>query len=233
MKALNKPVLITEDDMDELLEQVWPGGMTVIENSSSFGVEFILYSFVQFSRRKGMPIVIEDIFDTLPLYAAHLELMGTPINESDINVIKVGGRHEFGNVVGKVKFENDPYVCQRKLEQNLKKIKCKEPYIHLVLGLERLIALQEGFYSTYTLLNLIKHKLGNKESTNVYIVESSVLESLKFNPISILEDIATSVVEMEDEGELLKLRLKKSVFTLLMHKEYILVSPREILRWFE
>jgi len=233
MTPLKKPVLTTGEDMDGLLEQIWPGGMTLIENESSFGAEFILHSFIHFSKSRGIPLVVEDIFDTLPIYLTHLELMGAPIDESDVKVIKVGGSHEVGDVLGRIRFENDPYVYQQKLNGELKKMKVDGTYIHLVLGLERFITLQEGLYHTYTLLNLIRQKLGNERSMNVYLVEAPILRDLSFNPLPILEDIATSVAKLTDEGDLIKIDLKKSVFTLLRHRGYILVSPRDVLRWLE
>jgi hypothetical protein len=233
MTSLKKPLLTTKEDMENLLEQIWPGGMTLIENSSSFGAEFILHSFIHFSKSRGIPLIVEDIFDTLPIYLAHLELMGAPIDESDVKVIKVGGSHNVGEVLGRIRFENDPYVYQQKLKDELKKININGTYIHLVLGLERFLALQEGLYHTYTLLSLIRQKLGNESSMNVYLVETPVLSELSFNPLPILEDIATSVAKLMDEGELIKIDLKKSVFTLLRHKDYFLVSPRDVLRWLE
>ncbi|ASJ08561.1 hypothetical protein A3L11_04665 [Thermococcus siculi] len=233
MEAFKKPVLTTKNDMDSLLGQIWPGGMTIIENSASFGGEFILHSFIHYSKRKGMPLVVEDIFDTLQIYATHLELMGVSLKNEDMKVIKVGGVEEVGDVIGRIQFENDPHVYQQKLEDELRKVETKGPYIHLVLGLERLLALQDSAYSTYTLLNLIRRKLGDKRAVNVYLIETSIVEGLRFNPLPMLEDIATSVAELLDDGELIRIKLRKSVFTLTMQKAYILVSPREILRWWE
>ncbi|WP_297420572.1 DUF257 family protein [Thermococcus sp.] len=232
MMELKKPVLTTAEDLEKLIENIKTGGLTIVENSSVFGTEFTLYFFKAFSEKNGIPLVIEDIFDTLPVYATHLKLMGFSPGMKDVNVIKVGGSQEVGNVVGRIEFEEDPNVYQRKLERELEKLSY-ERYIHLVLGLERLLVFQKGIYNTYTLLNLIRRKLGSRRSKNVYIIERPVVEKLKFNPLPFLEDIATSVVQLSDEEELVKIRFRKSPFTLLAHKGHILISPREIVRWWE
>ncbi len=233
MEALKKPVLTTKKDLDNMLEQIWPGGTTIIENASSFGGEFTLHAFIHYSKRRRIPLIVEDIFDTLPVYTTHLELMGVRLSKADMKVIKVGGTQEAGEVVGRIQFENDPYVYHKKLEEELKKVPIEGLYIHLVLGLERLLVLQDDPHRAYGLFNIIRQKLGDERRINVYMIETSVLKGLDFNPLPILEDIATSVAELRDDGELIKIRLKKSVFTLMTPKEYILVSPREILRWWE
>ncbi len=146
-------------------------------------------------------------------------------------MIKVGGAQEAGNVIARIRFENDPHVYQRKIDQELQKVVGDGVYIHLVLGLERLLFLQGDVRSAYTLLGLIKQKLGDKRRINVYLVEAPIMETLDFNPLPMLEDIATSAIELTSEGELIRMKFRKSVFTLLMHKEYVLISPRETLRW--
>jgi len=234
MESLKKPILITKKDLDTVLDQIWPGGTTIIENSASLGAEFILHAFMEYSKRRRIPVIIEDIFDTLPVYLAHLEFMGLRFKDSDVRVIKVGGSQEAGNVLAKINFENDPYVYQRKINQALGRIVPEGPYIHLVLGLERLLFLQDDVHNMYTHLALIKQKLGDERKINVYLIERPIVESIPYNPLPLIEDIATSVVELTDEGEgVIRIRLKKSVLTILMNKEYLLISPREVLRWWE
>ncbi len=231
MEAFKKPVLVTKKDLDAMVEQIWPGGTTIIENRGALGAEFVLHAFIQYSKRKRIPLIVEDIFDTLPIYVGHLKLMGASVEEKDITVIKVGGAQEAGNVIARIRFENDPHVYQRKIDQELQKVVGDGVYIHLVLGLERLLFLQGDVRSAYTLLGLIKQKLGDKRRINVYLVEAPIMETLDFNPLPMLEDIATSAIELTSEGELIRMKFRKSVFTLLMHKEYVLISPRETLRW--
>ncbi len=231
MEAFKKPVLVTKEDLYTMVEQIWPGGTTIIENRGALGAEFVLHAFIQYSKRKGIPLIVEDIFDTLPIYMRHLRLMGVSINDRDIMVIKVGGTQEAGNVIARIRFENDPHVYQRKIDKELQKVVGNGVYIHLVLGLERLLFLQGDVRSTYTLLGLIKQKLGDRRRVNVYLIEAPIMETLDFNPLPMLEDIATSAVEVTNEGELIRMKFRKSVFTMLMHREYVLVSPRETLRW--
>lgn len=230
MKGLEKPVLTTAEDMENLLGKITTGGLTVVENSSAFGIEFSLYFLKVFSEKSGIPLLIEDIFDTFPVYAKHLELMGFSMRTEDVDVIKVGGSQEVGRVIGRIKFEEDPNVYQMKLERELEKVPY-EKYVHIVLGLERLLMFQRGIYNVHTLMNIIRGKLGSGKSKNIYIIEVPVLKKLEFNPLPLLEDIATSVVHLSDEDELVKIRFKKAILTLRTRRDRILVSPREIIRW--
>lgn len=232
MIELKKSVLTTMEDMEKLIERITTGGITVIENSSAFGAEFALYFFKEFSEKSGIPLLIEDIFDTFPLCTTHLELMGFSLKTEGINVIKVGGSQEVGNVIGRIKFEEDPNVYQRKMERELEKLPYKR-YIHIVLGFERALMFQRGVYNIHALLNVIRGKLGDTRSKNVYIIEIPVVRGLEFNPLPLLEDIATSVVHISDEDELVRIRFKKSLLTLRMRKNSILVSPREVVRWWK
>ncbi len=231
MKPLQKPVITSMDEILDLISHFEPGAITLVENSSSFGGELVISTLVEYSKKKAVPLVVEDIFDTLPLFLTHLKLLGTQIDESQLKVIKVGGTQEVGNILGRISFERDSYVYKSKLEEELKKIRGKGPYIHLVVGLERFLAFQRDLHGTYSFLSTIKEKLGDDEGINIHLVETSVLGNLEFNPLPILEDIATSVVELEDNGDLMKVILKKSVLTLLMNKGVILISPKEVLRW--
>ncbi|ASI98241.1 DUF257 family protein [Thermococcus celer] len=236
-----KAVMSSGRDLNALMDKLLPGGLTVIENRAFLGGEFVLHALVSYSKTRNIPLIVEDIFDTLPVYMKHLEIMGVSIDERDVNVIKVGGTQEFGNVLGRINFENDPGVYQRKLERKLEEVKPNGRYIHLVLGLERFLTLQNDVYSTYILMslirqklgdtNLLSQKLGNSEDINVYLMEPAVLENTNPNPLPMLEDIATSVIELENDGELIRLTLYKSVLALLSNKQHIIVSPREALGW--
>ncbi|AJC72684.1 MAG: DUF257 family protein [Thermococcus sp.] len=234
MGPLERPTLITKNDLSTVFSQMKHEGVKIIENSASVGAEFILHALIGYSKCKGIPLIIEDIFDTLPVYLSHLELMGVSFEDSDMKVIKVGGSQEAGQVLAKIRFENDPTIYRRKVERELEKIIPEDNYIYLVLGLERLLSIQDDTHTIRVILSSIKQNLSNERGMNVYLIEKPLIANLPFNPLPLLEDFATSVLELTDEeGELIRIRLKKSRLTLLMHTGYLLISPREALRWWE
>ena len=234
MGPLERPVLLTRKDIEAMFDQVLERGVNLIENSASLGAEFALHLVMEYSKSRKIPIIVEDIFDTLPVYLTHLELMGVSVEDSDMRVIKVGGNQEAGNVLARVCFENDPHIYRRKIDRELEKIIPEGDYIHMVLGLERLLSIQNNAHTIHAILSPIKHKLCSDRGRSVYIVEKPLMENLPFNPLPLLEDVATSVIELVDEGEgVIRTKLKKSQLKLVMQKQAVLVSPREVLRWWE
>lgn len=234
MGPRDKVTLVTKKDLNAIFDQTRDGGVTIIENSAPLGVEFVLHALIEYSKLKGIPLIVEDIFDTLPVYLTHLELMGVSFEYTDINVIKVGGSQEACNVLAKARFENDPHMYMSKLGQELEKIIPEGDYIHLVLGAERFLCLQNDAHTIRAILSSIKQKLSEERGMSIYSIEKPLIPNLPFNPLPLLEDAATSVVELtEDVGGIIRIRLKKSALTLLMRTEYMLVSPREVLRWWE
>lgn len=234
MGPQDKITLVTKKDFNAIFDQTRDRGVTIIENSAPLGAEFALHMLIEYSKLRGIPLIVEDIFDTLPVYLAHLKLMGVSFEDSDIKVIKLGGSQETGHVLARVRFENNPHIYQRKIDRELERAIPEGDYIYLVLGLERLLYLQNDARTIRTILSSIKQKLGDERGMSIYLIEKPLIKELPFNPLALLEDAATSVVELtEDVGGIMRIRLKKSALTLLMRTEYMLVSPREVLRWWE
>jgi len=234
MGSLESPIIITKDDIKVMFDQIRQTGIKLIENSASLGGEFILHAFIEYSKYRDIPLIIEDIFDTLPLYLAHLKLMGIGIEDEDIRVIKVGGTQEAGQVLAKVRFENSPHIYRRKIDEELERILPEGDYIHLVLGLERLLTIQNDTRTIHAILSSIRQKLDDERGVSVYLLEKPLIEDLPFNPLPFLENVATSVMELMDEEKgVIKIKLKKSHLALMMNTMFLLVSPREVLRWWE
>ncbi len=227
-----KTTIIAKNNLDLMFDHVQHGGIEIIENSTPLGVEFALHSIIEYSRHKGIPLIVEDIFDTLAVYLSHLNFMGINFEDSDIKVIKVSGGQEVGKVLARIRFENNPYVYRKKIDQELDRVIPEGKYIHLVLGLERLISLQNDPHTVRAILSLMKEKLSEERGMSIYIIEKSLVENLPLNPLPLMENVATSVIELTGEKrELIKIRLKKSRLALLAHTEYLFISPREVLRW--
>ncbi|AIU69688.1 hypothetical protein TEU_04700 [Thermococcus eurythermalis] len=234
MNSLERRVMITKENIDIIFDYLLSGDVEVIENSAILGVEFALHMFMEYSKRRGVPLIVEDIFDTLPVYLTHLRFLGVNFEDLDMKVIKVGGSQDAGNVVARVRFETDPLIYQRKIDQKLQKIIPDGKYIHLVLGLERLLSIQNNPHMIRAVLSSIRQKLGEKDGMSVYILEKPLAKNPLFNPLPMLEDLATSVIELVDEGAgIIGVYLKKSRLALLMNTQRLLISPRDVVGWWE
>ncbi|ASJ02203.1 hypothetical protein A3L09_02435 [Thermococcus profundus] len=229
MEEPNGPLQLL-DSIESLLKKLKPGGMTLIENESSMGAEMTLYVLSKYAKKMGMSIIIEDVLDIFPLYVKHMEMMGLGIDLNSVEVIKIGGSEDYGKVAGRINVSDDPEVYTRKRRDYLRE---KKKHLLINPGLERYLAFHNDFSSVYALINSIKSSMDTNVRFNVYIVDVPILENLELNPLPILEDIATSVVHLQDTGEYLDIRFKKSIFTLMYDINRVLVSPKDIVSWGE
>ncbi|WP_054841322.1 DUF257 family protein [Thermococcus peptonophilus] len=136
-----------------------PGSLVLIENSTSLSAELSFYALLKISQKNGIPLIVEDIFDTLPIYIKHLELMGFYVPLESINVIKVAGIDGVGNVVEKLSFEADPNLYIPKKEIVISKIVGENAHILLILGMERLLMFQRNLRDLYPIVRYFKENL--------------------------------------------------------------------------
>lgn len=145
-------------------ENLKPGSLVLIENiSSPPGAKLSFYALLKVSKEKGIPLIVEDIFDTLPIYVKHIELMGFYVPSESINVIKVAGIDSVGNVVEKLSFEADPNFYIPKKERAVSKIVGDNtpPHILLILGLERLLMFQRNLRDLYPIVRYFRENLNS------------------------------------------------------------------------
>ncbi|BAD85798.1 hypothetical protein, conserved, DUF257 family [Thermococcus kodakarensis KOD1] len=206
-----------------------PGSLVLIENISSPGAKLSFYALLKVSKEKGIPLIVEDIFDTLPIYVKHIELMGFHVPSESINVIKVAGIDSVGNVVEKLSFEADPNFYIPKKERAVSKIVGDNtPHILLILGLERLLMFQRNLRDLYPIVRYFRENLNSPNRATISIIETPVLNSIKPNPLPMLESVASSVIELYMENEALIVRPKKALSLFTVNAERFKVSLGDI-----
>lgn len=210
-------------------ENLKPGSLVLIENISSPGAELSFYTLLKVSQEKRIPLIVEDIFDTLPIYVKHIELMGFYVPLESINVIKVAGIDSVGNVVEKLSFEADPNFYIPKKERAVSKIVGENtPHILLILGLERLLMFQRNLRDLYPIVRYFRENLNSPNRATVSIIETPVLNSIKPNPLPMLESVASSVIELYMENGALIVRPKKALSLFTVNAERFKVSLSDI-----
>ena len=219
---------ITIEGIINILDHVKFGDITLIENYSSIGAELALHLFITYSLRRGLPVLIEDIFDAFPGYVKHLQLMGANTPLDMVGVIKIGGAEECGHVVEKVQFEADPALYLRKKERAVTKAMGDERYAHIVVGLERLFGFIRDVKDAHIIAHHLRELLGNESRMIFYIIDGNVIESFPVKPLPLLETVSTSVVSIHNHGDMLRLRFRKSVFTLIEGRNEVFLRPADI-----
>ncbi|WP_297550512.1 DUF257 family protein [Thermococcus sp.] len=221
----------SKNDVLSMFNSVQFGGLTLVENYSSIGAQLTLYTLLNHSYNLGLPVLVEDIFDTFAGYVKHFDIMGLMPPMEHVGVLKIGGIDEVGNVVDKIQFEADPALYLQKKEKAIAKAMGDEKYVYIVTGFERLLGFQRDIKGVYVIVNHLKETLGNEKRMTLNIIEGNVIKGFPTNPLPLLEGVATSVIELHDHGDMFLLKFRKSIFTLLEGRDEVFLQPSDIMEW--
>ena len=207
------------------------GGLILIENYSNIGAELALYALLNYAYERGLPVLVEDIFDAFAGYVRHFDVMGLTPPMEHVGVLKIGGVDEVGHVVDKIQFEVDPALYLQKKERAIAEAMGDDRYVYIVTGFERLLGFQRDVKGVYVIVNHLRENLGNDRRMSFNLIEGNVIKGFSTKPLPLLEGVATSVVELHDHGDMLLLRFRKSVLTLMKGKDEVLVQPLDVVGW--
>ncbi|WP_232462909.1 DUF257 family protein [Thermococcus sp. P6] len=187
--------------MDNVLSGIRPGESVLVEHSPVASPEILLYVLMEEYLKAGNYIIIDDIADTFREYVTRLELMGLNTGHlMEIPVIKIGGRHNFGNVVGRVDVEkyslNFDYY-----REAYEKVAPETVVFNPVLGIHRLF-MAFGRNESIRLIRTISNFVGDKSRLAFYFINGEVVERRSPDLLPLLEEIFTTVLRWElIEGE--------------------------------
>lgn len=90
-----------------IVRNVWdsikPGETVLVEHSSLATPYVRLWQLISWAKEKGYQLLVDDVLDTLHLYKVQMRLAGLDTSIlDDVKVIKLGGRLEVGQVVGRL-----------------------------------------------------------------------------------------------------------------------------------
>ncbi|AIF68750.1 hypothetical protein PAP_01550 [Palaeococcus pacificus DY20341] len=197
----------------KLIESLKPGETVLIEYDSKTFPIYELYSAVKYAREKGFKILIDDYLDTLYIYNVHLELskLDTSIFDN-VSVIKIGGHRGVGNVLESISLRSGPIIKKEYEKAYKKAIKENEGiFLNPVLGLEKFLLLSESKLDILEEIGDISLYVGDKRRIAIYFINKHVLEGLEFNPLPILEAIATTVINIKKKGRIHQFNVIKSI----------------------
>lgn len=167
-------------------------------------------------------MLIDDVLDTLYIYAQHMELGGIDTEIlNNVLVIKLGGVRNVGNVVGRVPLK-EPLIQEREYAQVANSFFEQGKIINPVLGFEKTLFLTDSKRDLLTSINAVLSHLGDKRRIAFYFVNKDILEMLEFNPLPFLEELATTVFRVKRAEGKIRLTVVKSINNELTGKEIIL-----------
>jgi hypothetical protein len=186
------------DAIFTMFEGIKPGEIVLLEYLPSYIPEFFVKEAVEYAKAKGVPIIIDDNFDTLPVIISNMGILGISIDIDNVSVIKTGGRIEIGNVIARVKFHPDPRVYLRNYINAAKRAFDEYPNaINIVLGLENLLRLPMSVSEFYTIVLNLGRFLGNEKRRAFYLMNREVIGALPFYTAEEMRRIASTVIELK------------------------------------
>ena len=211
---------MAEQGFGFIFSKMRAGETVLIEYPSISSPEILLYVMEKHCKQYDVPMIIDDIADTLPEFLARLELIGLPINEfSDVPVIKIGGHRSGGKVVGKVDIEKYSLDFQY-YNPIYERVRPSKMVYNPVLGVYKLLLINSmGEYGgSIRLLKNISKYVGNKTRIAFYFINRDVVQSKFPEFLSLFEEIATSVMQWERSGSTYRLKVTKSANNDILEK---------------
>ncbi|RLF88310.1 hypothetical protein DRN43_06110, partial [Thermococci archaeon] len=148
----------------------------------------------------------------LYLYKTHLELSGYDTTSIEsAKVIKVGGIKEVGRIVEKIPLSTGPALKEnyRKAYQKAK-IEGKT-LLNPVIGLEKFFVISDSKIDMLSEIEDIALYVGDKTRIALYFLNEDVLGSTKFNPLPLLESLATTLIAAKRDERGCLLTVVKSI----------------------
>lgn len=205
------------------------GETVLVENNSYLGVETLLFVIFKLGEELNVPILVKDVLDTFSIYKKHLEMLGLKTPEN-IKILKIGGSEEGKGVVKRIPFDFDISRCLLEYGKSFEDVSPKEKFIDLVFGLDRFFILIDNLIDTAKLLNLIKNYIHNENRTAFYFIEANLLKATKPIILYYLEDIATSVVRINQEKNILTFEPVKDIWSVRNKINQISISFGDLFR---
>ncbi|WP_225807777.1 MULTISPECIES: DUF257 family protein [Thermococcus] len=181
----------------KIWESIVPGESALVEYDSLTLPYKGFYYLLTWARKKGYDVMVIDILDTLSLYKTQISLakLETEFFEN-LKVIKVGGRLNVGKVLARLPASDIPKLikdfeltCTPYFSQNETK-----QTIVVVLGLSRVFLLAESKFEALMLLDLLVKYGNSQKKTIFYFVNRDVLDDGSRYVMSLLEELATTVI---------------------------------------
>ncbi len=194
----------------DVMDALKPGETVIIEYDSLTSPAVCFYYIVRWAKERGYRIVIDDVLDTLYLYRAHLKLAGIDVGDiDDVEVIKEAGLLNVGKVVARLELKQ--YAIRKvEYERVYEPLLDRGQVIDIVLGSEKLFVISD-IKAGINLINAILSYTGDERRIAFYFINRDLLEINEPRILSLLEEVATTVIKMTKEKSQYLLSVMKSI----------------------
>jgi len=204
-----------------------PGETVLIEHSSRVEPTLLFHDLLKWANEKGYPVVIDDVLDTLYGYRIHIKLAGLEENILDgVKVIKIGGNIDVGQVIKRLEIK-EPVIQARgyknTLNSLLNELSIEKTVIVPVLGFEKLFLLADSVRDILNIVHEVRCFIGDERRIELYFVNTDVLERTLSVSLPLLEELASTIIEVDTKGGFYKFSVVKSVNNKLLGLEFTML----------
>ncbi len=212
---------MAEQGFGFIFSKMRAGETVLIEYSSASSPEVLLYVMGKYCQQKNIPMIIDDVADTMVEFLTRLELMGLSVERfQNVAVIKIGGHRISGKIVGKIDIEKyflDPQYYIPVYER----VRPSKMVCNPVLGVYKLFlinTIKEFGEGGIRLLRNISKYVGNTTRIAFYFLNHDLMKSKFPELLYLFEEISTSIMQWERKGSVFQLKVVKSANNEILDK---------------
>lgn len=217
------------ESISRIMDSLKMGEIVVLIYEESLIPEFAFLFFVEYASREGMPIIVDDILDSLYVIKQHLEFLGIDTSFfENVTVVKVGGTNKVGNIYKHIPLEGAYREKYRLAVEELYKERTN--ILNIVLGIENLFYLSTKPTDVFGVVSELISFLGEKSRIAIYMIDKNIAEIMHVNPLPFFERTASTVVYAEPHPRKAVIRIGKCSSLDLVGKSFI-VELEDILQY--
>lgn len=217
------------ESISRIMDSLKMGEIVVLIYEESLIPEFAFLFFVEYASREGMPIIVDDILDSLYVIKQHLEFLGIDTSFfENVTVVKVGGTNKVGNIYKHIPLEGAYREKYRLAVEELYKERTN--ILNIVLGIENLFYLSTKPTDVLGVVSELISFLGEKSRIAIYMIDKNIAEIMHVNPLPFFERTASTVVYAEPHPRKAVIRIGKCSSLDLVGKSFI-VELEDILQY--
>lgn len=202
-----------ETSLFDYFETICNGESVLIEYTPDEPIHLIFYLLLRYAKQNNIPTIIVDTLDQLHIFKTHLELIGIDTEIIDnVQVIKLGGIINVGNVIGKIDLLQDIPIWKKQYDKIIGEIQA-DFTLRIIIGLEKALKINEkDSLQLETFFGVaIRPDIGNKKEIAFMFLNTSLL---KEETVQELREISTRVFDIKlSEGAIVFKVVKSIVFT--------------------
>ncbi|WP_457742211.1 DUF257 family protein [Thermococcus sp.] len=206
--------MVVRDMLQRLWDSLKPGEIVLLERSDTKDQHLGVHHMIKWGLEKEYKILIIDVMDSLHLIKAKTELCGLETDIfNEVDVIKVGGKVQVGNVIEWIGDIVEPVIVVGKFREAYEKyLSRKEKTLVMAVGLEKLVIASEVIpKNLQVMIGLFPRYVGDKRRISVLFVKTYAFENGNQIVLGLLEDIATTVIRISSREKMTEFKIIKSV----------------------